>query len=85
MLLQTRWSSLINPVLDNPLVKGRIVRDVALGTTQVVVDHRLGRTPVGWLIIDSSALQTVYRSGPLSPTALPLTASGPVVVSLYVF
>jgi hypothetical protein len=85
MLLQTRWSSLINPVLDNPIVKGRIVREVALGVTSVEVNHRLGRTPQGWLIIDSNANETVWRTSPLNQTTLELTASGPVTVSLYIF
>lgn len=66
MLLQTRWSSMINPLLALPLLKGNTVREVALGTTPVAIDHRLGRVPQGWLIIDSNANEVVYRTAPFN-------------------
>lgn len=82
--LQTRWKQVLDPISDNTLLKGRQVRDVALQTGVNVIDHRLGRQPQGWLIIDLNANATVYRSG-WSDLTITLTASGPCTVSLYIF
>lgn len=82
--LQTRWKQSLDPVVDNPLLKGRIVGEVALQAGPNVINHLLGRQPQGWLIIDLNANQGVWRSA-WSPLTLTLDASGPCVINLYVF
>jgi len=85
MLMQTGWSSQLNPWLNNPLSQGVLLKDVALanGTTQI--DHRLDRMMQGWFITDINGAATVYRSQPFNSDTLTLTSNAAVTVNLYVF
>lgn len=57
---------------------------VALASGSNRVAHGLGRQPVGWMVVDTDAAVTVYRTA-WSATTLDLTASGAVTVKLWVF
>ncbi len=83
-LIQTRWKSQIDPLLDNEITNGRLIQGQPLsGTT--VINHKLGRKMVGWYLVDIDGAVMIYRSTPLNDTTLTLTTSGPCTVSLWVF
>lgn len=87
-LLQTRWASELNPVLNNPLVNGRLIKSVVLGTGANVVNHGLGRPLQGWVLTRVRANATVYDTQDSNSTpglTLKLTASAAATVDLYVF
>lgn len=48
-------------VLDKAIVAGRLIKDVQLTTTGVVINHRLGRQPEGWFVVDVDETRTVKR------------------------
>jgi hypothetical protein len=85
MLMQSQWSSQLNPVLSNPMTNPTFVKNYALVTGVNVINHKLGMTPVGWIQTDINAAITLYRSQPFNPLTLTLTSSGPAVISLAVF
>lgn len=85
MLLQTNWTSQLNPVLANPLTNASILKNVALVTGVNVINTKLGQTLQGWFISDINAAVSVFRSAPLSNLTLTLTSSGPAVASIVVF
>lgn len=68
-----------------PLNQGVLLTDVALTTAVTRVRHNLGRTPIGFLVIDRTADARVYRSGAATPQHLPLIASVAATVSLWIF
>lgn len=84
-MIQTRWASLLNPVLSNPLNKISILKEISLTTGVNVINHRLGRMQQGWFITDIDGSSTIYRSAPLNDLTLTLTASAPATVSIGVF
>ena len=84
-LMQSAWASILDPLLQNPSLQSVIVKDVALSTTPKAVNHRLGRKPQGWRIVDANSGATVYRTAPFDPLTLTLEASAPITVSLEVF
>lgn len=84
-LLQTQWASQVNPVLANPLLKGRIIAQVALQTGLNVVNHGLDRQPQGWFIGAPNANAQVWQPSPSNPLTLTLEASGPVTINLLVY
>lgn len=70
----------------NPLLGGVLIKDVALSTTEVKVEHKLGREPQGWLIVKKNAAQDIYESSSFLPKRyLSLTAAGTVTASIWVF
>ena len=87
-LLQTKWATLINPVIDNPLVNGQILPSVSLVTGANVINHRLGRKLQGWFLTRVRGAVTIYDtqdSNTMPALTLDLNSSADVVVDIYVF
>ncbi len=68
-----------------PLLDGRLVADVDLTTSSLRVEHGLGRTARGYIVVRSDAAQTVYETAAPDASYVYLRASGTVTVSLWVF
>jgi hypothetical protein len=87
-LLQTKWASLINPVIDAPQSKGLILKDVVLAAGDNTVNHRLSRKLQGWIVIGITAASQIYdlqATNQTSDKTLILNASAPCTVTLWVF
>lgn len=83
-LLQTSWISRINPVLKNPISNGILIEQLLiLGSN--IVNHRLGRKPQGYIVVDQDASATFFRSAPFNDLTLALDSSANVTVRLYIF
>jgi hypothetical protein len=81
----TRWKSLVDPVLANPMTNPSILKNVSLVVGDNVVNHKLGRMQQGWMIVDVDAPATIYRSAALNSTTLTLNSDAACVVSIAVF
>ena len=81
----TRWKSLIDPILKNPLNSVFILEDISLKVGDNVINHRLGRKLRGWVLLDVNAATTIYRSAPLNDLTLTLNSSAVATISLGVF
>ena len=87
-LVQSNWSSLLNPLLDNPLNQGQILEQVTLQIGSNVVNHKLGRKLRGWFIVRQRSAGDVYDTQDTNPspqTTLTLTSSAIVSVDIFVF
>lgn len=84
-MMQNRWASYLDPVLKNPMLSGVYVKDVVLASGDNVINHRLGRVPQGWLIVDINAAVQIYRNASFNELTLTLNSSGAATVALYVF
>jgi hypothetical protein len=74
--------------LEVPILEGRLVTDISVGTTATDVAHKLGRPYRGWWVVDNDTAATIRRDA--SSTAdnavfLTLIASSAATVSLWVF
>lgn len=49
--MQTAWSERLNPVINQPLNGGLIVKNVMIESTGSQVNHGLGRKPQGWFLV----------------------------------
>lgn len=86
--MQTRWASILNPVLSNELLNGHVLENVELISGVNVINHQLGRPLQGWLLVRQRAAGTVYdqQDSASFPTLnLVLNASAPMKVNIYVF
>lgn len=84
-LLQTKYRSILNPVLAIPMLDGLQLTDVDLISGVTVIPHRLARKMQGWIITDQNASAVIYRSQPLNDKFLTLTSNAQVRVSLWVY
>ena len=82
----TRWASLLNPLLASPLSQGIPLMGVVLvANTPQTLNHKLGRTMIGWFVTDQNAAASIYRTQPLNAQTITLEASASVTVNLWVF
>lgn len=84
-LMQTKWKSLLDPILANPLNGISILESVKLINGVTVVNHKLGRTQQGWFLTDIQGAATVYRSAAFNNLTLTLTSSAAVTCNIGVF
>ena len=86
--MQQQWASQLNPLLSNQLTQGLLLHNVALINGTTVVNHKLGRPLVGWLIVGINAAATIYDSQATNPTpqlTLILNSNAKATVNLWVF
>jgi hypothetical protein len=87
-MMQNRWASILNPVINNALNNGSILSAIPLATGTNVINHLLSRKLQGWSIVRINAAATIYDTQDSNPTpnqTLVLVASAPCTVSLEVF
>lgn len=86
--VQSNVAQAVSEFIKSPLLDGRLIEDLSLTTSSTRIEHKLGRVPRGYLIVKRNANAQVYDtlSSEGSPELfLPLTASGNVTVSLWIF
>jgi hypothetical protein len=82
--LQDNITNFTIQFLDCPLLKGRMIESVALTTSAQKIEHKLGVTPVGYLITSQSANSVIYSTAK-DQNFLTLQASTNVIVNIWVF
>ena len=83
--LMTKWKSILDPIIANPVNNSLLLPNVSLSAGVNVINHKLGRMMQGWIISDINGVSTVYRSAAYNILTLSLTSSAPVTISLVVF
>lgn len=87
-MMQTRWASELNPVLNNPLIDGLLIEGISLSNGTTVVNHLLGRKLQGWFIVGINAAATVFdnqATNQMPQLTLSLTSNAACTVNLWVF
>lgn len=84
-LLQTKWRSILNPLIAVPMNSGFQIDGVVLSASANVINHRLGRVQQGWIITDLNASTTIYRSQAFNDKTLTLTSSNAATINIWVF
>jgi len=84
-LMQTKWISILNPLLAQPLSSSNILSNISLVNGNNVINHKLARKMQGWFMTDINAAATIYRNAPFNDETLTLHSSANCVVNLLVF
>lgn len=84
-LLETKWASILNPIISNPMTNMAILKDVSLVTGTNIINHLLQQMQLGWIITDIQGAATIYRNAAFNDLTLSLHSSAPVTVSIGVF
>lgn len=83
--MQTTWAAQLDPVISNQLVNGLLLPNLMLKSGDNVINHKLGRAPQGWFLVDTTAACQLYRSAPYNNLTITLNASAPTTAALWVF
>lgn len=84
-MMQNAWAGILNPMLRNPSLQANLLTGIDLSNGATVINHKLGRMPQGWRIVDIDGAATIYRSAALNDLTLTLTSDAAVTVSIEVF
>lgn len=85
-LAQTKWASILNPIIALPILSGNIIQDITLIATKPnAINHLLQRRPQGWMITDKTTNANVWRVAPFTGTTITLESDIDTMIDLYVF
>ena len=87
-LANAKWAATLNPVLQNPLLNGRLIQNVSVVSGQNVINHGLGRKLQGYIVVLNDSNVTFYddqATNQRPELTLLLQASGAAIITLYVF
>lgn len=88
--VQDQTIAAVNPILSKEILNGLLTDTTALTTSYQNIPHKLGRSPVGWLVISPDALATVCQdpaaaNNPDASKYLRVKASAAVNCKFWVF
>ena len=84
-LLQTRWKSILDPIIGNPTTNMAVIENFVLVTGDNQIPHLLGRVQQGWVVTDIQGVANIYRNAPFNSNYLILNSSAGVTCSIGVF
>jgi hypothetical protein len=84
-MMQTQWKSTLDTALGLPTNSPSLLTGISVVSGDNVINHKLGRTPQGWIITDINAGVTLYRSAAFNDLTLTLRSSGTATIGLMVF
>lgn len=87
--IQENVQAAIGPLLQASIIDGILLKGVVLTTGQPnLIEHKLGREPLGWLLVRKRATADVWDAqddNSLPSRSLDLRSSATVTVDLWVF
>jgi hypothetical protein len=71
---------------QNPLLDGRIIKDITISTAATNVSHGLNRQWIGWFVVSKASSASIYETTQVNTSQyLTLIASSSATVDIYVF
>jgi hypothetical protein len=86
--LQDNLAEALSPILSNPILNGVLLKEVELSSGNNQLSHKLGRKPLGWIVVRQRANVSIWDSQDsekLQDKYLSLEASGSVIVDIIIF
>ena len=83
--VETQWKAILDPIIASPTTNLQILKGINLVVGANTINHRLGNTLQGWIIVDQTGAAQIYRSKPKNDLTLTLNSSAVVTIDLAVF
>lgn len=85
---QQQWAAILNPLISSQLTQGLLLQNQALNDGVTVINHKLGRPLVGYIIVGINAAATIYDSQATNQTpalTLVLNSNAAATANIWVF
>lgn len=86
---QNTWATQLDPLLNNPLSKAIVLKNISLTMGANIINHNLGRKLQGWYPVRirsaAAAFYDTQDTNTMPHLTLNLTSSADVVIDLVVF
>lgn len=82
------FDNAISPVLSNPFLDYSLITNVSLTTGDNLVDHKLSRAPVGWVVVRKRSSANLYDKQDTNTTPTKtyvINSDAAVTVDIYFF
>ncbi len=86
--MQTEWAKQLNPLLALLPCQGQLLPSIVLINGTTSINHKLGRTLIGWFLTRVRGSATIYDAqdtNPLSDKTLLLVSNAGITVDIWVF
>lgn len=87
-MMQVRWATELDPLLQNPILKGQVLKNIELKTGANTVPTKLSRNLQGWFIVRQRGSATFYDEQDFNAYPnlyLTLVSSADVSVDIWVY
>lgn len=85
-LANTKWASILNPILALPMLNGNQIIGINLiATTPQAINHLLGRMPLGWFLTDNTANAVIWRTQAFNQFSIILESDADTTISFWIF
>ena len=64
---QSNVNTVVKQIANSPIIDGVLIKEVDIGTADTVVEHKLGREPLGWIVVRKNETGEVYESTTSNP------------------
>lgn len=82
--MQTNVGQLLDPLTKIAQLDGVLLKDIDVTTAGVRISHSLRRQPLGWYIVDKTAVGDVFRTD-WDVNFITLQSSASTTINLWVF
>lgn len=83
--IQANVQDAVAEAIRSPIVTGQALTGISIGTSQTTVSHKLGRKPIGFLVIGLNTNAVVYEAAPADEANFYLVASLACTASFWFF
>ena len=59
---QSNVNSAVKQIANSSIIDGVVIKGIDLGTGDTIVNHKLGRNPIGWIIVRKNEAGEIYES-----------------------
>ena len=59
---QSNVNTAVRQIANSPIIDGVLIKNIDVGTTDTVINHKLGREPLGWIIVRKNEAGEIYES-----------------------
>ena len=59
---QSNVNTAVKQIANSPIIDGVLIKNIDVGTTDTVINHKLGREPLGWIIVRKNEAGEIYES-----------------------
>ena len=81
---KTIWAGILNPIVTSPF-QPQFIYNISLAIGSNTINHKLGRVPIGWFLVDVNTPATIYRGAASSTTTITLYSNLETVIGLGVY
>jgi hypothetical protein len=59
---QSNVNTALKQIANSAIIDGVLIKGVNVGTADTIVNHKLGREPLGWIVIKKNEAGEIYES-----------------------